>query len=194
MGSNPIISTKLLIIYYSMSQQAKPSSKTNQRINNNITSPEVRLVDATGKMVGVVTLIEALRQAREADLDLVEIAPDSKPPVCKVMNYGKFLYTQSKQQRLHKAKQKKVELKALRIGFKIEPHDLEVKLKQTYKFLDQGHKVKLDMYLRGREKAFANQAAAKMQNIIITLPENVRLEQELKKSPQGFSVILAKKI
>ena len=177
-----------------MSQQAKPSSKTNQRINTNITSPEVRLVDATGKMVGVVALTEALRQAREASLDLVEIAPDSNPPVCKVMNYGKFLYTQSKQQRLHKAKQKKVELKALRIGFKIEPHDLEVKLKQTYKFLDQGHKVKLDMYLRGREKAFANQAAVKMQNIINTLPENVRLEQELKKSPQGFSVILAKKI
>ncbi|MGA1047780.1 MAG: translation initiation factor IF-3, partial [Minisyncoccia bacterium] len=78
-----------------MSQQAKPSSKTNQRINTNITSPEVRLVDATGKMIGVVDLTEALRQAREADLDLVEIAPDSKPPVCKVMNYGKFLYTQS---------------------------------------------------------------------------------------------------
>jgi translation initiation factor IF-3 len=177
-----------------MSQQAKPSSKTNQRINNNITSPEVRLVDATGKMIGVVSLQEALKQAKEADLDLVEIAPDSKPPVCKIMNYGKFLYTQSKQQRLHKAKQKKVELKALRIGFKIEPHDLEVKLKQTYKFLDQGHKVKLDMYLRGREKAFADQAAVKMKNILNNLPENIRLEQELKKSPQGFSVILAKKI
>ncbi|MEY2986395.1 MAG: translation initiation factor [Candidatus Parcubacteria bacterium] len=177
-----------------MSQQAKPASKTNQRINNNITSPEVRLVDTTGKMIGVVSLQEALKQAKEADLDLVEIAPDSKPPVCKIMNYGKFLYTQSKQQRLHKAKQKKIELKALRIGFKIEPHDLEVKLKQTYKFLDQGHKVKLDMYLRGREKAFADQAAVKMKNILNNLPENIRLEQELKKSPQGFSVILAKKI
>lgn len=177
-----------------MSQQAKPSSKTNQRINNNITSPEVRLVDATGKMIGVVSLQEALKQAKEADLDLVEIAPDGNPSVCKIMNYGKFLYTQSKQQRLHKAKQKKVELKALRIGFKIEPHDLEVKLKQTYKFLDQGHKVKLDMYLRGREKAFADQAAVKMKNILNNLPENIRLEQELKKSPQGFSVILAKKI
>lgn len=177
-----------------MSQQAKTSSKTNQRINNNITSPEVRLVDATGTMIGVVSLQEALKQAKEANLDLVEIAPDSKPPVCKVMNYGKFLYTQSKQQRLHKAKQKKVELKALRIGFKIEPHDLEVKLKQTYKFLEQGHKVKLDMYLRGREKAFAEQAGIKMRNILNNLPENIRLEQELKKSPQGFSVILAKKI
>lgn len=177
-----------------MSQPAKRSSKTNQRINTNITSPEVRLVDATGKMIGVVDIAEALRQAREASLDLVEIAPDSQPPVCKIMNYGKFLYTQAKQQRLHKAKQKKVELKALRIGFKIESHDLEVKLKQAYKFLEQGHKVKLDMYLRGREKAFANQAALKMQNILSTIPENVRLEQELKKSPQGFSVILAKKI
>ncbi|MEY3471016.1 MAG: hypothetical protein RLZZ223_366 [Candidatus Parcubacteria bacterium] len=177
-----------------MSQQTTSKSKTNQRINTNITSPEVRLVDATGKMIGVVSIDEALRQAREANLDLVEIAPDGKPPVCKVMNYGKFLYTQSKQQRLHKAKQKKVELKALRIGFKIESHDLEVKLKQAYKFLDQGHKVKLDMYLRGREKAFANQAAEKMQNILNNLPENIRLEQELKKSPQGFSVILAKKI
>ncbi|MEX0597929.1 MAG: translation initiation factor IF-3 [Candidatus Paceibacterota bacterium] len=177
-----------------MSQQAKQSSKTNQRINRNIISSEVRLIDATGKMVGIVALEEALRQAREASLDLVEIAPDSKLPVCKIMNYGKFLYTQSKQQRLHKAKQKKIELKALRIGFKIETHDLEVKLKQTYKFLEQGHKVKLDMYLRGREKAFADKAAIKMQNILNTLPENIRLEQELKRSPQGFSVILAKKI
>jgi|694.fasta_scaffold01495_20 translation initiation factor IF-3 len=177
-----------------MSQQTKQSSKTNQRINANITSPEVRLVDATGKMIGLVLLEEALKQAREASLDLVEIAPDSKPPVCKIMNYGKFLYTQSKQQRLHKAKQKKVELKTLRIGFKIEAHDLDVKLKQTYKFLEQGHKVKMDMYLRGREKAFTDQAAIKMKNILNTLPENIRLEQELKKSPQGFSVILAKKI
>lgn len=177
-----------------MSQQTKQSSKTNQRINTNITSSEVRLVDATGKMIGVVLLEEALKQAREASLDLVEIAPDSKPPVCKIMNYGKFLYTQSKQQRLHKAKQKKVELKTLRIGFKIEAHDLDVKLKQTYKFLEQGHKVKMDMYLRGREKAFTDQAAIKMKNILNTLPENIRLEQELKKSPQGFSVILAKKI
>jgi translation initiation factor IF-3 len=177
-----------------MSQQTKQSSKTNQRINANITSPEVRLVDVTGKMIGLVLLEEALKQAREASLDLVEIAPDSKPPVCKIMNYGKFLYTQSKQQRLHKAKQKKVELKTLRIGFKIEAHDLDVKLKQTYKFLEQGHKVKMDMYLRGREKAFTDQAAIKMKNILNTLPENIRLEQELKKSPQGFSVILAKKI
>ena len=177
-----------------MSQPSKQASKTNQKINENIHSPEVRLVDITGKMVGVVSLQEALKQSKDAGLDLVEIAPDSKPPVCKVMNYGKFLYTQSKQQRLHKAKQKKVELKTLRIGFKIESHDLEVKLKQTYKFLDQGHKVKLDMYLRGREKAFAEQAGIKMRNIISTIPENIRLEQELKKSPQGFSVILAKKI
>ena len=88
-----------------MSQQAKQSTKTNQRINTNITSPEVRLVDVNGKMIGVVSLEEALKQALEASLDLVEIAPDSKPPVCKIMNYGKFLYTQSKQQRLHKAKQ-----------------------------------------------------------------------------------------
>lgn len=177
-----------------MSQPSTKASKKNQRINENIHSTEVRLVDVTGKMIGIVNLQEALKKAKDADLDLVEIAPDSKPPVCKIMNYGKFLYTQSKQQRLHKAKQKKVELKTLRIGFKIEPHDLEVKLKQTYRFLDQGHKVKLDMYLRGREKAFSEQAGIKMQNIIVTLPENIRLEQELKKSPQGFSVILAKKI
>lgn len=177
-----------------MSQQSTSKSKSNQRINTSITSPEVRLVDANGKMIGVVSIEEALKQSKEAGLDLVEIAPDTNPPVCKIMNYGKFLYTQSKQQRLHKAKQKKVELKALRIGFKIETHDLDVKLKQAYKFLEQGHKVKLDMYLRGREKAFANQAGIKMQNILNSLPETIRLEQELKRSPQGFSVILAKKI
>ncbi len=177
-----------------MSQQPKSSSKTNQRINENIIGPDVRLIDVTGKMIGMIPLEEALRQAREADLDLVEIASDPRPPVCKIMNYGKFLYTQSKQQRLHKAKQKKVELKVLRIGFKIEPHDLEVKLKQAYKFLDQGHKVKFDMYLRGREKAFAEQAGIKMKNILSNIPDTIRFDQELKRSPQGFSAILAKKI
>lgn len=177
-----------------MSQPSKTPSKKIQPINENIIGPDVRLVDATGKMIGVVSLEEALKQAREADLDLVEIASDPRPPVCKIMNYGKFLYTQSKQQRLHKAKQKKVELKVLRISFKIESHDLEVKLKQAYKFLDQGHKVKFDMYLRGREKAFAEQALVKMKKILENLPETIKFDQELKRSPQGFSVILAKKI
>jgi translation initiation factor IF-3 len=177
-----------------MSQQPQTSSKKNPRINTSITAPEVRLIDETGKVIGVTPLSEALDLAKKADLDLVEIAPDAHPPVTKIMNYGKFLYTQSKQQRLHKAKQKKIELKALRISFKIESHDLEVKLKQAYKFLDQGHKVKFDMILRGREKAFADQAMKKMQGILQTLPETIKFDQELKRSPQGFSVILAKKI
>ncbi len=173
--------------------QQKAPVKHAHRINQEITSEEVRLVTRDGETLGIVPLGEALLKAQEQGLDLVEMAPQAKPPVCKLMNYGKFLYMQSKQQRLHKAKQKKVELKALRLSLKIEKHDLETKLKQANKFLDQGHKVKIDMRLRGREKAFRDQARERMQELVDMFGQDVKADQQLKSTPQGFTVTLAKK-
>jgi translation initiation factor IF-3 len=169
-----------------MSQQSK------HRINQQITSPTVRLVQE-GTPPIEISLTEALQLAKDKDLDLVEVAAQAQPPVCKLMNYGKFLYTQSKQERLHKAKQKKSETKAIRLSLKIEKHDMEVKIKKIHQFLDQGHKVKLDLYLRGREKVFRDEGLKKMQLFMSMLSENVYQEQPIKKTPQGFYTLLAKK-
>lgn len=169
-----------------MSQQAK------HRINQQITAPIVRLV-VEGEAPVEISREEALKTAKEQGLDLVEVAAKAKPPVCKLMNYGKFLYMQSKQERLHKAKQKKTETKAIRLSLKIEKHDMEVKAKKINKFLDQGHKVKLDLYLRGREKAFREEGLKKLEIFLALFPEEVYQEQPIKKTPQGFFTLLAKK-
>ena len=169
-----------------MSQQAK------HRINQQITAPQVRLV-IEGEQPKDMPRAEALKMAKDKGLDLVEVAANAKPPVCKMMNYGKFLYMQSKQERLHKAKQKKTETKAIRLSLKIEKHDMQVKAKKINKFLDEGHKVKLDLYLRGREKAFRDEGRKKLELFLQMFPEEVYQEQAIKKTPQGFFTLLAKK-
>jgi translation initiation factor IF-3 len=169
-----------------MSQQSK------HRINQQITAPKVRLV-VEGQPPVEISRDEALKTAKEQGLDLVEVASKANPPVCKLMNYGKFLYMQSKQERLHKAKQKKTETKAIRLSLKIEKHDMQVKAKKINQFLDQGHKVKLDLYLRGREKAFRDEGLKKLEIFLSLFPEEVYQEQPIKKTPQGFFTLLAKK-
>lgn len=168
--------------------------KNVHRINKDISAEQVRLISPEGEPLGILTLTEALGIAQEQELDLVEISPNATPPVCKIMNYGKFLYIQSKQQRIHKAKQKKFDLKTIRLSFKIERHDQEIKMRQAYKFLEAGHKVKLDMRLRGREKAFVSNAFEKMNVILSNLPEDIKIDQDMKKSPQGITLTLAKKV
>lgn len=168
------------------------AKKQKHRINQGIKAPEVRLVNAEGDMEGVMPLRDALQKAQEAELDLVEMAPQAQPPVCKLMNYGKYLYQQSKQERLHKAKQKKVELKAIRVSMKIEDHDLNIKVERAQKFLEKGNKVKFDMVLRGREKGFVPKAFDRMKDILAKFPEDVKQDQPLKKTPQGITVTLSK--
>ncbi|MFB6225230.1 MAG: translation initiation factor IF-3, partial [Candidatus Paceibacteria bacterium] len=99
------------------------SSQPSYRTNNQITAEEVRLISPDGENYGIVPLEEAKKRAEEAELDLVEISPQAEPPVCKMLNYGKFLYTQAKQQRLKNAKQKKNEVKSIRLSYRIEKHD-----------------------------------------------------------------------
>ncbi len=193
-GAIPIISTLSLTIPYLMRKYSprKAPKKYAHRLNTEITASEVRLVIKSGENPEIVPIAEALALAKEMGQDLVEIAAQANPPVCRIMNYGKYLYVQSKQQRLHKAKQKRVELKTLRLSFKIEKHDLETKVKKALKFMDQGHKVKFDMTLRGREKGFVPQAFDKMKEFLAYFPEDVKQDQELKKTPQGMTVTLSK--
>lgn len=134
---------------------------------------------------------EALRMAREQELDLVEIAPMANPPVCKIMDYGKYQYQQSKQDRLNKAKQKKVEVKGIRFGIRTDEHDLEFKKSQAEKFLKKGDKVKIEIQLRGREKAHQDLARQNLEKFVKSITEPHKTEQEIKRYPGGFNVIIA---
>jgi len=125
----------------------KIAQEKTQRVNGQITVPTVRLIDANGSQVGIVTITEALRQAEADDLDLVEIVPGERPPVCRIMNYGKFKYAESKKQ----SKQKAPPLKEIQLRPVTGEGDYQVKLKSMLKFLNEGSKVKVSMRFKGRE-------------------------------------------
>ncbi|MCD6404599.1 MAG: translation initiation factor IF-3 [Planctomycetes bacterium] len=125
----------------------------DHRINEDIRIPQVRLVDSEGNQKGLMLTEGALRLAREAKLDLVEVAPDADPPVCKIMDYGKFKYEQKKKVHQGRTKQKVSQVKELRIRPKTEDHDLMVKVKKAKQFLENGDRVQINMLFRGREMA-----------------------------------------
>ncbi len=134
--------------------EARAISRPAQtRVNERIRIREVRLIDEEGNQVGVIPTFEALQMARERGLDLVEVAPNAMPPVCRLMDYGKFRYEQSRKERESRKHQHVVELKEVRLRPKIDDHDLETKGRQAAKFLDAGDKVKFTILFRGREMA-----------------------------------------
>ena len=121
------------------------------RANYQIHAPEVQVIDAEGKMIGPQETKQAIADAQAAGYDLVEVAPNAKPPVTKYLNFGKFQYQQEKLMRKQKVRAKKVEIKGVRISAKISDHDLETKANQAHDFLDNGQKIKIEIILRGRE-------------------------------------------
>ncbi len=125
--------------------------KINLFINEAIRDKTIRLIDSDGTQLGIVSIREALDLAEEKKLDLVKIAPDAKPPVCKIMDYSKYKYEQVKKAKEAKKKQKIVDIKEIRISVSIGEHDLEIKKKKLVEFIDSGHKVKLVIRFRGRE-------------------------------------------
>ncbi len=129
------------------------SRPVQTRVNERIRIREVRLIDEEGQQVGVIPTFQALQMARERGLDLVEVAPNAIPPVCRLMDYGKFRYEESRRERESRKNQHVVELKEVRIRPKIDDHDLETKGRNAAKFLDAGDKVKLTVLFRGREMA-----------------------------------------
>ncbi len=127
------------------------SRQDGPRVNQEITAPRVRLVDADGEMVGVVTRREALDLAQEANLDLVEVSPNAEPPVCKILDNGKYKYEQQKKKNEAKKKQKVIEVKEIQIRPMIDDNDFDVKRRAAERFLKEGNKVKVTMRFRGRE-------------------------------------------
>ncbi len=123
------------------------------RINRDIRVREVRLIDEKGEQRGIIPTLEAIELAKQASADLVEVSPNANPPVCKILDYGKFKFDQEKRRKESKKKQKQVKLKEIRMQPKIEKHDLEFKTKHIKEFLDEGNKVKVTIRFRGRELA-----------------------------------------
>lgn len=161
------------------------------RTNEGIRIPVVLVIDENGVSLGELSNHEALAIAKERSLDLVEVSPKARPPVCRIMDYGKYLYQQSKQQRVAKAKQKKVEIKGVRIGLRTDSHDLSVKKAASEKFLRQGDKVKIDIVLRGREKAHQELAKENLQKFLSTIETPFKIEDQIKRFPGGFNVLIA---
>ncbi len=153
----------------------------------------MRVIDEEGKNLGIMETPEALRIARERGLDLIEIAPTANPPVCRIIDFGKFKYDREKGEREHGKKQKEAEVKGIRIGFATGAHDLELRAKQAEKFLAGGDKVRIDMRLRGREKAHGEFGLKKFRKFLEMIPVEFNLDAPPKRFPQGFIAIISKK-
>ena len=132
---------------------APPQRDTGPRINDRIRNPEIRLIGADGENVGLVTPAVAMQMAEDAGLDLVEISPNAEPPVCKIMDFGKFKFEQQKREAEARRKQKVIEIKEIKFRPGTDTHDYEVKMRSVLKFLGEGDKVKITLRFRGREMA-----------------------------------------
>lgn len=121
------------------------------RANEKIRAPQIRLIGTSGEQIGIVPVKEGLRRAQEAGLDLVEVAPNARPPVCRILDLGKYLYSLSKKEKEARKKQKVIVLKEIKMTSKIEEHDYQTKLRNAKRFLSRGDKVKLTLFFRGRE-------------------------------------------
>lgn len=143
------------------------------RINHHIRAPQVRLVGPAGEQIGIVSSRDALKQAEEHELDLVEIAPQAKPPVCKIMDYGKYLFDQSKRQK----KSKQIHIKEVKLRPVTDIGDYKIKLKKAISFLEEGDKVKVTVRFRGREMAYQQQGADMLKRVEGDLVEFGTVEQ-----------------
>ena len=136
------------------------------RVNHEITSPQVLLVDENGVKVGVTNTVEAIRMAHEQSLDLVEVAPLAQPPVCRIMDYGKYRYQLQKKEKDARKKQKVQELKEIKMRPKIDDHDFDFKTKAVRAFLEKGHRVKVSVFFRGREMSFLEKGEEVLNRVI----------------------------
>jgi translation initiation factor IF-3 len=160
------------------------------RINEAIRMREVRLIDGEGNQKGIVPTIEALRMAREAELDLVEIAPQAQPPVCKLLDYGKYKFDLEKKTRESRKHQKQVRIKEIRMQPKIDGHDLDFKTRHVREFLEEGNKVKVTVRFRGRELAHTELGKVVLDRILEKLEGNFVLERAAQMEGRTMSLLL----
>ena len=168
-----------------------PPAQSGPRINERIESDSVRLVDETGENVGVVSLDDALDRAEDAGLDLVEIAPEAKPPVCKILDYGKYKYEAQKKANEARKKQKVIEVKEIKMRPNIDHHDYDVKIRAMNKFLGGGDKVKVTLRFRGREMAHQNLGLKVLERVRDDLENVSKVEQFPKMEGRQMTMVIA---
>jgi translation initiation factor IF-3 len=160
------------------------------RINENIRVREVRLIDAEGNQKGIVPTFEALQMARAGGVDLVEIAPQAQPPVCKLLDYGKYKFELEKKNRESRKHQKQIRIKEIRMQPKIDEHDLEFKTRHVREFLDEGNKVKVTIRFRGRELAHTELGREVLDRILQMLGDAFMIEKPAQMEGRTMSLLL----
>ncbi len=168
-----------------------PIANKEMRVNERIRVPQVRVIDQDNQQIGIINTNQALDMAREAGVDLVEVAPGSTPPVCRIMDYGKWKYDQKKKDHKAKVKQHQVVLKEVRLRPKIDKHDRDFKLKQSREFLEKGNKVQFTMLFRGREMMHLDLANEVFDEISKSLEDVGKVESPAKKMGRRMNMIMA---
>ena len=168
-------------------------STQRTRINAQIRAPELRVIGPNGENVGVITLAEAMAQAKAVELDLIEVSPNATPPVAKIMDYGKFQYEQQKKDREIRAKSHITETKAVQVEVGTGENDLLRKARQAAGWLKEGHRVRVELFLKGRYKymdpAFLKE---RLKRFVLLVPEDYRIAEDIQKGPKGFNMIIEK--
>jgi len=178
--------------YAKLTQEVLPISKET-RINEEIRDKELRVIDENGEMIGIMSRDEALRLAEEKKLDLVNISPNAKPPVCKILDYGKYRYELQKREKEAKKKQKTMTVKEIRLSTFIEDHDIQVKAKTACKFLQDGDKVKVSLRFRGREKDYTARGREVMDRFAEACSEVSSIDKKPTFEGRSLTMFLAPK-
>lgn len=161
------------------------------QINEEIRDKEVRLIDAGGEQLGIMSAQKALEVAIERGMDLVKIAPQAQPPVCRIMDYGKFRFEQAKREKEARKNQRVVEIKEVRLSLNIDTHDFDTKLKHAIRFLQEGNKVKASIRFRGREMGHPEQGYAIMKKFAEALADYANVEKAAKLEGRNMLMFLA---
>ena len=166
------------------------AKKQKQRLNDEIIADEIRLISEKGEQLGIVSLEAALEQTLDSGLDLIEIAPNGRPPVCKMVDYGKLKYEKKKKQQQSKKKQHVIKIKEIRLRPRIDDHDLMTKLNQGKKFLSEGAKLKVTLKFRGRELSRIDLGRNVMERVLEELGDVAEVEKDIPLEGRRMSIIL----
>ena len=169
----------------------RPPERDTTRINERIRVPEVRLIDESGEQVGIVPTQDALERARERDLDLVEVAPNSKPPVTRILDYSKYKYEQEQKAKAARKHQQQVNVREIKLRPKIAQHDYETKRGHVERFLKQNDKVKVTIMFRGREQSHPERGRMLLDRLLQDVSEIATMEQEPLQEGRNMTMLLA---
>jgi translation initiation factor IF-3 len=161
------------------------------KINTEIRAPEMRVITTSGENLGILSLAQALEAAKKAGLDLIEISPQASPPIAKIMDYGKFEYERSKKEKVAKSKVKVSETKEVQIKVGTGDHDMALKAKKAAEWLGEGHRVRAELFLKGRYKGM-DEAFLKerLQKFLVRIPYGYKIAEPVTKSPKGFAAVI----